>query len=68
MSDWFQSSGYNGETVVASTPYLNKANGTTQTGTYDLYGYSFKLDSTKTVRSITMPSNNNVRIMAMTLS
>ena len=44
LSDWFHSSGFSGETVVASTPYFDKADGTTQAGTYDLYGYSFTLD------------------------
>ena len=59
--------GFSGETVVASTPYFDKADRTTQVGAYDLYGYSFTLDNSKSVRSITTPGNNNVRIMAMTL-
>jgi hypothetical protein len=32
-----------------------------------LYGYSFAIDSTKTVQSVTLPNNQNVEVLAFTL-
>jgi len=68
ISDWATPQHYDGETIVATTPYRDLANGTVQPGNFNVYGYSFKLESGKTVRSITLPKNPNVTILAMTLS
>jgi hypothetical protein len=70
MSNWYppQNCCQDGETVVATTPYHDNADGTVDQTTVNVYGYSFKLESGKTVQSITLPSNDNVTILAMTLS
>ena len=35
------------------------------TGTFDVYGYSIAVDPTKTVESITLPNNGNVKVLSM---
>jgi hypothetical protein len=44
-------------TGVASTTY----------GPFYLYGYTFALDSTRTVQSIKLPNNHSVIVLAMDL-
>ncbi|MGH7171336.1 MAG: hypothetical protein ACRELG_13740 [Gemmataceae bacterium] len=68
FSEWEASQSYSGESVVQTMPYLDVYNGTEKTGTWYLYGYSFTLDSSKEVESITLPSQYNINIFAMTLS
>jgi hypothetical protein len=54
--------------VVAVTPYRDLADGTVQQGNSHVYGYSFQLNKSKTVRSISLPANGHVMILAMTVS
>ena len=68
MSDWTKSQNFPGETVVTTTKYRDLTNGTVQSTPVNVYGYTFKLESKKTVRSITLPENNDVMVLAMTLS
>jgi hypothetical protein len=35
--------------------------------TFLLYEYAFSLDSSKTVSSIVLPANNNVKVFAVTM-
>ena len=42
-------------------------NGTRDNRTFHVYGYSLRLLPGKTVSSITLPSNGNVKILAMSL-
>ncbi|WP_145952293.1 hypothetical protein [Paludisphaera borealis] len=75
ISDWV--SGYNGaytgatapgESIAKSLGHYNYYNGTTssQIGvTSYVYGYSFTVNSAKVVVSITLPSNSNVKILAI---
>ena len=37
----------------------------TATGTFDVYGYSIAVDPTKTVESITLPNDANVKILSI---
>ena len=67
VSDWGSSQGYTGETVASSMAYRDKSNGTTSSGTWSLYGYSFSINNTKTVSSITLPNNADVVIVGLTL-
>jgi hypothetical protein len=48
-------------------PYRLVADGTTDERVGNIYAYSFSLDSGKEVRSVTLPSNRNVVVFAMTL-
>ncbi|HEV7926384.1 MAG TPA: S53 family peptidase, partial [Verrucomicrobiae bacterium] len=58
-----------GESVVATTIYANTSGGTKDiTMNAYIYGYSFGLNNTKTVKSITLPGDGNVLVFAMTLA
>jgi hypothetical protein len=67
ISDWFNESSVSGETVALTMSYRVTYNGRPQNGPYHLYGYSFALNTSKTVKSITLPSNRNVVVLAITL-
>ncbi|MDE3066333.1 MAG: hypothetical protein KGJ60_02155 [Verrucomicrobiota bacterium] len=68
VSDWFTPQHYAGESILAAMPYRDNSNGTKDNRTFYLYDHSFTLDQTKTVRSITLPNNGNVIVMAITLA
>ncbi len=67
LSDWRAPQNYSGEAEAISPRYFNTSSGTTQPGACYVYGYSFALDNTRTVASITLPNNPKVKILAMTL-
>jgi hypothetical protein len=67
ISDWYTPQGYSGESQAVTMGYRNVNNGGKDGRTFYVYGYSFALDSSKTVRSITLPSDGNVEILAITL-
>jgi hypothetical protein len=48
--------------------YRLTASGATDNRTFYLYGYSFAIDSSKTVQSITLPHNRNVVVLAVAVS
>jgi hypothetical protein len=66
FSDWFVVGGYPGETTAVSMAYRDVYNGTKDARTFLLYGYSFGLNVAKTVKSITLPANSNVVVLAIT--
>jgi hypothetical protein len=67
LSDWFSPQGYAGEAVALAMPYRLSASGAPDDRTFNLYGYSFAIDNTKTVAGITLPGNRNVVALALTL-
>ena len=67
LSSWTQSAGYPGESIVSTTAYRNTGSGGRTTGNTYLYGYQIALNSAKVVRSVTLPSNRNIVIVAMSL-
>jgi hypothetical protein len=67
FSDWSTPQNFPGEAEGVAMSYRNSANGTKQLGTFNLYAYQFALDSTKTVQSITLPTNPDVVVLAATL-
>ena len=68
LSDWAFPQSYSGETVVATASYRDQSGGTKDTATTaHLYGYTFTLNTNKTVSKITLPGNRNVVVLAMTL-
>jgi alpha-mannosidase len=67
VSDWYEPAGYKGESEAIVAPYRLEADGYKDNRTFYLYGYSFDLDSTKAVRSVTLPDNEHVLVFAMTL-
>jgi hypothetical protein len=67
LSDWIHPQSYVGESIAASMSYRDKQDGTQNSLAPYLYRYSFHLDSSKVVSSITLPSNANDEILAMDL-
>jgi hypothetical protein len=67
LSDWHTAQGFAGETTAASMAYRDKSDGTRQTSAWYLHAYSFSLDNSRTVRSITLPNDIDVEILAMNL-
>ena len=68
FSDWLSYSAFSGESSVVSMSYYDKSDGTIVSGnTNRLYGYTFTLNPTKTLQSITLPNNTNIEILAMAL-
>lgn len=67
LSDWFTPQNYSGESEAATMAYRDTSAGTKDNRTFYLYGYSFALNNKKTVKSITLPSNSNVAIIAISL-
>lgn len=69
FSDWANPQNYSGEFLVGNMPYRDTGGGARDLNTsVNVYGYSFTIDQTKTVRSITLPSNGNVLLLAITLA
>jgi fibronectin type III domain protein len=66
MSDWFTPQNYAGETLAYATSYRNNSNGTQDARTFDVYEYSFTLNSAKQVQSITLPRDGQVSVLSMT--
>ena len=71
LSDWVggrADQNFNGESVAVTMAYRVTCGGAESPGPVFLYGYSFDLDATKTVSSVTLPANNaNVDVLAMAL-
>ncbi len=68
MSDWFTPQNYSGESRAVPMNYRDNSTGTTDGEAFNLYGYSFPLNSAKTVKSITLPLNRNVVVLAITMA
>ncbi|HEY1788407.1 MAG TPA: putative Ig domain-containing protein [Verrucomicrobiae bacterium] len=68
LSDWANSQSYSGEFTVMTMPYRDVNGGSEQTLNVSVYGYVFVLDQTRTVRSITLPANSGVVLLAMKLA
>ncbi|HTV42573.1 MAG TPA: putative Ig domain-containing protein [Candidatus Sulfotelmatobacter sp.] len=68
FSDWATPQSYPEEFTVMTMPYRDTSSGGEQTLNVNVYGYVFVLNQTKTVKSITLPNDSDVVIMAMTLA
>ncbi|MBB5066052.1 S53 family peptidase [Granulicella mallensis] len=68
FSDWFSPSNNLGEAEAVAMPYRNIASGTQDDRPFNLYGYTFLLDNTKHVKSLTLPSDSSVIVLAATLA
>jgi hypothetical protein len=67
LSDWFTPNNYSGEVIALAMPYRNAASGTKDNRQFELYQYTFNLNNSKTVSSVTLPANSNVKVFAMEL-
>lgn len=73
FSDWSLS--YEGvynpnpnELIAAAMPYRVAPSGGTQTGPWYVFGYSFALNSAKTVASLTLPGSSFINILSAVLT
>ena len=67
VSDWFTPQNYSGESEAVTMAYRDRSNGTKDNRTFFVYGYTFALNSAKTVSSLTLPNDANVELVAATL-
>src|SRR5208282_3017319 len=65
LSDWYKPQSYAGESEAVTMAYRLISTGATDNRTFYLYGYSFAINSAKTVKSITLPNNRNVIVLAV---
>jgi hypothetical protein len=68
LSDWFTPQNYVGESKVSTMAYRITSSGATDNRNFLLYGYSFAINSAKTLKSITLPNNRNVVVLAIDLT
>jgi alpha-mannosidase len=68
LSDWFMPENLSGESTAVTMNYRLAGDGSKDDSRFHIYGYSFDLDSTRVVSSITLPDNRNVVVFAMTLT
>ena len=67
VSDWAHPQNFAGESIAVTMAHRDLSNGTTQVRTVNLFAYSFGINNGKTVKSITLPTNRNVVVLAITL-
>ncbi len=68
MSDWVYAAGWPGESVVNCNYDRNFDDGTTQADSVCVYGYQIPLNSSKTVKSVTLPNTRNIVMLSMDLT
>lgn len=68
FSDWFQPQNFPGERRAVKMPYRNMANGARDARTFYAYRYGFRLNGAKTAKSLTLPNNEYVKLLAATVA
>ena len=68
FSDWFSPSNNLSEAEAVAMPYRNVQDGTKDSRPFNVYGYAFLLNSSKHVKSLTLPKNSSVIVLAATLA
>ena len=68
FSDWYSPSNNINESEAVAMPYRDTASGGADDRQFNLYGYTLVLNHAKTVKSVTLPANRNVVILAATLT
>ena len=68
VSGWYTPQHYPGEAIAMQTSYRDTSSGGRDARTFNVYGYSFPLSNAKTVKSLTLPNNINVTLLALTLT
>ena len=66
LSDWYTGP-QNGEAVAVNFSHRNEPGGPSSS-TFYLYGYNMVLNSTKSVSSLTLPNNSNIKLLAVSLT
>jgi len=65
LSDWYEPASYAGESQAMTMAYRVTVSGATENGPFYLYGYSFAINNSKTLKSIRLPSNRDVVVLAI---
>jgi hypothetical protein len=68
FSDWCSPQNYGHEAIISTQSYRDTASGGTNQTTNRIYGYSYTMPSGKTLASITLPQNRNVRLLDIQMS
>ncbi len=68
FSDWFAGPGHANESVAVEMSYRNGSDGTPSGGPLSLYLYTFELEPSKPIKSITLPNNRDVVLFSITLA
>jgi len=68
MSDWTVPQHYPGESIASTMPYRVASPGTKLNGSIYLYGYSFPINSAKTVKTLTPPRNRDIVVLSVALT
>ena len=68
FSDWGSPQTYAHEATVSTQSYRNTASGGTDEFTNYIYGYSYAIPAGKTLASVTLPENPNVRLLDLQMS
>ncbi len=68
LSDWFQPQEFPGESRAVTMAYRTMASGLKDTRTFYVYSYGIRINRAKTVQSVTLPDNANVKLLAVTLA
>lgn len=68
VSDWFTPQSYTGESEAVAMPYRDTSTGGKDSRTFSLYAHRFALNPSKIVKSVTLPNDSNVLVLAATLS
>ena len=67
LSDWYTPQSYPGEAIAVAMPYRLTSTGAQDSRPFYLYGYTFALNGSKTVASVTLPASRNVVVLAIEL-
>jgi hypothetical protein len=67
ISDWFVPARFAGESIAKAMAYRDTSNGGRDARTFNLYGYAFATNAAKTVKSIRLPNNARVKVLAIGL-
>ena len=67
LDDWVSGGGQTGQTTVLTTPYRDVWDGTENPTPVAVYGYSFALDLSKIVSTVTLPNDSNVVVLGLSL-
>ncbi len=67
FSDWYLPTGAAHESTALTTAYRNATGSRDDVDNFSLYAYTIALDPTKTVKSVTLPTNNNIALLAASL-
>ena len=63
FSDWCDPQNYAGESTISAQSYLNTRSGEQEGTANNVYGYSYALPEGKTLESLTLPNNANLRLL-----